>query len=181
MIRYSYRLFIRLFIPFFTLILAACAHTPPSPPLEGRKPMTLASAFQGTVVGNGVFRVPLTGLERRFHAVLRGQLRGNTLTVVEDFVYEDGEKERLTWRFTRTSPSTWTGIREDTVGVANVVEDGQEVRLTYTADIRSKGSTTRLSFADVLTQRKDGTILNEAIATRFGVPIGNIYLEMKRR
>jgi hypothetical protein len=52
---------------------------------------------------------------------------------------------------------------------------------TYTADIRSKGSTTRLSFADVLTQRQDGTILNEAIATRFGIPIGNIYLEMRRR
>ncbi len=162
-----------------TTLITACARIPEMPQGELTKPMTLASAFEGRVVGKGVFRVPITGYERPFRAVLNGTLKGTMLTVVEDFEYDDGEKDRLTWKFTRTSPNTWTGVREDTVGVAQVVEDGQNVRLEYTADIRSNGSTTRLSFADVLYLRTDGTIINKAIARRFGVPIGTIHLEMR--
>ncbi len=167
-------------VSLFTPLFVACARTPERSSTEAVKPMTLSSAFTGRVKGQGVFRVPITGYERRFSAVLNGTLKGDQLTVVEDFVYEDGEKDRLTWRFTRTSSTTWTGIREDTVGVAKVVENGDDVRLEYTADIRSGGSTTRLGFADVLYQRPDGTIVNKAIATRFGIPIGTIHLEMTR-
>lgn len=162
------------------LALSGCA-TVPASPTEPRMPVTLVDAFGGRTTGRGVFVSPLTNTERRFTAELDGRLRGDTLTVVEDFVYDDGWEERLTWVFMRTGPGRWTGRRDDTVGDAVVEELGDEIRLSYEVDFRSPGGTTRLGFADVIWRRPDGVIVNEAIVTRLGLPVGRVRFELTRR
>lgn len=157
-----------------SLALAGCAAVPKAPDIVGT-PITMESAFVGDRTGVGHFRVWLTGDERRFTARLRGSATGapgaRVLTVVEDFTYDDGQKDRLTWVFRQTGPGRWTGKREDTVGEAEVVEDGGIIRLRYTADFRSLSGVTRLGFQDVLSGQPDGSILNDAIVTRAGVPV----------
>lgn len=158
--------------------LAACTRVPKSP--EGpRDPITLDQAFAGKSIGAGVFRVDLTGVERRFKARLDGRVDGDRLTVVEDFFYDDGEQNRLTWVFDRAGPGRWTGRREDTVGVANVVETENEIRLSYLADFRSGDDVTRLGFEDVIYFDPDGRVINDAIVTRFGIPVGRVRFEMQ--
>lgn len=165
------------------LALVGCATVPPSPTGPTRA-LSLIDAFVGRTVGRGVFSVPIAGIERGFDARLHGTVgtvRGaETLSVVEDFSYDDGETDRLTWVFTRTGPDTWSGAREDTVGTASVVETGTEVRLTYLADVVSRGETTRLGFSDVIYRRADGLVINEAVVTRFGLPIGTVMFELRR-
>lgn len=161
------------------LALAGCATAPASPTIPVR-PITLVDAFQGRTVGTGVFRVPITGLTRRFRADLVGTTGPETLTVVEDFFFDDGETDRLTWRFRRIAPGQWIGSREDTVGTASVRELGNEVRLDYLADVRSKGSVTRLGFNDVIYRRADGVIINEAVVTSLGLAIGSVLFEIRR-
>ena len=161
-----------------SLALAACSRVPVSP--DGpRDPITLDQAFSGESVGAGVFRVTLTGTERRFTAHLDGRLDGDRLTVVEDFFYDDGEQNRLTWVFDRAGPGRWTGRRDDTVGVADVVETGDEIRLSYLADFRSGKDVTRLGFEDVIYFDRDGRVVNDAIVTRLGIPVGRVRFEMK--
>lgn len=159
--------------------LSGCA-TMPSAPSTATKPLTLVEAFRGRTRGVGVFRVPIAGVERKFTALLNGRATANTLTVVEDFIFEDGEKDRLTWRFARTSPTTWTGKREDTVGEAIVRELGSEIRLDYVADVRSRGKVTRLGFSDVIYRASDDLIINDAVVTSFGLPIGSVRFELRR-
>ncbi|MEM7438633.1 MAG: DUF3833 family protein [Pseudomonadota bacterium] len=160
------------------IALSGCARVPASPkgPL---KPITLDRAFSGWANGAGVFKVDLTGSERRFTARLNGQLKGDRLTVVEDFVYDDGEENRLTWVFNRAGPGRWTGKREDTVGLAQVVETGGEIRLSYLADFRSGEDITRLGFEDVIYFGANGRVINDAIVTRFGLPVGRVRFEMQ--
>ncbi len=164
------------------LVVAGCATVPPSPQGDVRS-ISLVDAFQGRTVGRGLFSVPIAGIERGFDARLLGTVRRRggveTLTVVEDFFFDDGETDRLTWVFARTGSDSWTGVREDTVGTASVVETGDEVRLTYVADVESRGETTRLGFADVIYRRADGVVINEAVVTRFGFPIGTVLFELR--
>lgn len=158
--------------------VGACARAPASP--EGPlAPITLDKAFVGKATGAGVFRVSLTGSERRFTARLDGRLVGDRLTVVEDFFFDDGEENRLTWVFDRAGAGEWTGRREDTVGIANVVETGQEVRLSYLADFRSGADVARLGFEDVIYYGPDGRVINDAIVTRLGIPVGRVRFEMQ--
>jgi hypothetical protein len=107
-------------------------------------------------------------------------LVGDRLTVVEDFLYDDGEENRLTWVFDRAGPGRWTGRREDTVGVAEVVELGNEIRLSYIADFRAGEDVTRLGFEDVIYFGPDGRLINDAIVTRFGLPVGRVRFEMRQ-
>lgn len=161
------------------LALGGCATVPRSP--EGpTRPITLDTAFRGRLAGNGVFRVSLTGSERRFRADLDARLQGDRLTVVEDFFYDDGEENRLTWVFDRTGDRRWTGRRDDTVGHAEVRELGHEIRLAYTADFESGGAVTRLGFEDVIYFGPEGQVINDAIVTRWGLPVGTVRFEMVR-
>lgn len=169
----------RLFLLGAPLALTACARTPASPP-PPLQPITLEEAFVGRARGAGLFRVGLTGQERRFTALLNGRLEGDRLTVVEDFVYDDGDENRLTWVFDRAGPGRWTGRREDTVGLAEVVETGTEIRLTYTADFQSPEGVTRLGFADVIYFAPDGRLINDAVVTRWGLPVATVRFEMVR-
>jgi len=157
-----------------SLALTGCASAPKGPETVGT-PITLESAFVGDQTGVGHFRVWLTGDERRFTARLRGKATGpkgaRLLTVVEDFTYDDGQKDRLTWVFSQTGPDRWSGRREDTVGEAEVIEAGGIIRLRYIADFRSLSGVTRLGFQDVLSRQPDGRILNDAIVSRGGIPV----------
>ena len=105
---------------------------------------------------------------------VKGQAGARTLTVTEDFVYEDGQKDRLTWVFVETGPGTWSGKREDTVGEATVIEADGQIRLTYTADFRSLTDVTRLGFSDLIYGRPDGTIINDGIVSRAGFPVASV-------
>lgn len=159
------------------LVLVGCATTPATPIVPTR-PVTLVSAFQGRRVGTGQFRVWLTGSERRFQARLDGRVTREAgqrvLTVVEDFAYDDGQRDRLTWVFRETGAGRWSGKREDTVGEANVIEENGQIRLSYIADFKSLAGTTRLGFSDLIYERADGTLVNDGIVTRAGIPVAAV-------
>lgn len=163
--------------------LAACSATP-APPTEPGPPITLVSAFQGRTTGRGHFRVWLTGDERRFTARLHGAVSGRdgarTLTVVEDFAYDDGQQDRLTWVFRETGPGRWTGKREDTVGAASVIEEAGRIRLSYVADFKSPSGINRLGFQDILYARPDGTIVNDAVVTKAGIAVASVRFLIQR-
>jgi hypothetical protein len=163
--------------------LAGCASAP-ARPTDMTRPVTLISAFEGKTTGAGHFRVWLTGDERRFTALLHGTVTTHQgrdrLTVVEDFLYDDGQKDRLTWVFDRIAPDRWEGTREDTVGIAQVVEKDGQITLTYTADFKSADAVTRLGFADLIYGLADGPIINDAVVTRSGVPVAAVQFVLTR-
>jgi hypothetical protein len=163
--------------------LACLGLAAPASAATQKPPLVLERALTGTWVGDGVFRVPVAGVNRGFRVTMNGKwdARRQTLTLREDFVFADGEKQTLTWRFIRTGPGTYQGFREDVRGPARVFQDGNDVRLRYTADIASGGTTRRLTFSDTLAWKPDGSILNTATVFLWGLPIGSVELVLKRR
>jgi len=177
------RLFLAGGIVLGGLALTSCASRPAAPKAPAA-PLTLVDAFSGRATGVGEFKVWLTGDERRFTALLNGTVTGQTgarrLTVVEDFIYDDGDKNRLTWVFDEVGAGRWSGKREDTVGVAEVIEKDGVIRLTYTADFVSPSGTTRLGFSDVIYDAGGGLMINDAIVTRWGLPVAKVQFKIQR-
>jgi len=158
-------------------LLGGCASPPRIPVQPAEPPLVMEEFFAGVSDGDGVFVNSWTGTERRFQVVIAGFWDGKELTLVEDFDYADGEKDRKTWRLQSHGPGTFTGTREDVVGQARVWTEDRRVRLEYSVELA--GWT--VDFADILVLRADRTLLNRATVAKWGLRIGSVELVLRKR
>lgn len=162
------------------LAAPACATRPPTPAAASERAFVLERDLVGRSIARGEFRA-ITGTRRGFTAELNGAWDGETLTLVEDFAYDDGERDRKTWRLRRTAPGRFVGTREDVVGEAIGFQDGAVFRLEYDVILPSEnGRGRKVRFRDVLALRSDGDILNNATVGWFGLRVGAVSLVIER-
>lgn len=160
-------------------VLAGCATAPDFPPAPAQQTLVLEKNLVGKSIAQGVFVNSLTGDETRFTAEINGQWANNVLTLVEDFTYTDGTKERKTWRLTKTGEGKFSGTREDVIGEANVFQDGPGVRLDYEVTLTTGIGAIDVRFRDLLLLNADGSIANTATVSKYGLRIGRVVLTMQ--
>jgi hypothetical protein len=141
--------------------------------------LVLEDWFRGRTTARGSFFNAIDGSRRDLVVDLVGtwDKRTQTLTLVEDFFYSDGERDRKTWRFTKTGPGTYVGRREDVIGTARIFTDSAgKVRLQYKAMVGGR----TLAFDDTLALRTDGTVLNTASVSYLFISVGRVELVFNR-
>ena len=159
--------------------LAACAHQPDlAEPPPGKK-LVLEKALAGRTLGEGAFINSFTGGETKFSVVIDGTWDGNILTLVEDFTYTNGTKERKSWRLTKTADGVFSGTREDVIDTAAVYQDGPGVRLDYTVTLTTGLGEINVRFQDLLYLNADGTIANKAVVSKWGLRVGRVDITMR--
>ena len=161
--------------------LGACATAPAPPPEAAGSRFVLEEDLVGHTIGRGRFST-ITGVDRGFTAYLEGTWDGTTLTLVEDFAFDDGEKDRKTWRLTRTPTGEFQGTREDVVGLARGFTDGGVFRLEYAMRVPGEDGKPgpKLRFRDVLAKLPDGRVINNATVGWWGLKVGQVSLEIAR-
>lgn len=163
------------------LLLPACATRPGFDAMPDARGIVLERDFPGRSYAKGTFTNRLTGATRGLTVVLDGRVRGDTLTLREAFSYSDGERDVKTWVFRRTGPGSYVGTREDVVGEAAISSEAGGVRLSYEVDLPTGSGPVRVRFEDVIERNPQGVIVNRAIVSKFGVPIGDVDLLFARR
>ncbi|WP_422000487.1 DUF3833 family protein [Reyranella sp.] len=158
-------------------LLGGCALQPTVEQGATDPPLALEAFFPGVSTGDGVFVNTWTGAERRFRVRIDGAWDGTTLTLAEDFDYDDGERDRKTWRLRRLADGSFSGTREDVVGQARIWTEGRVVRLQY--KVKLAGWT--LGFSDVLALRPDGTLINRATVGKWGIRLGRVELVLRKQ
>ncbi len=143
------------------------------------EPFLFEDYFRGHTVAEGSFRA-INGVSRKFTVDLNGRWNGRTLTLVEDFAYDDGERDRKTWRFTKTSPTTYVGTREDVVGETLVTIRGDTARFSYKVYLEPDTQENLVMFYDRMTLRDDGTVINRALVTKWGLPVAWTKVDFRR-
>ncbi len=164
----------------FALTLSACANRPALPPETTGDTFIIERDLLGTQTATGTFKT-ITGVNREFTATLQGSWDGTTFTLLEDFKFADGEKDRKTWQLTRTAPGQYTGTREDVVGLAKGYQDGRAFRLEYDMRLPSEnGKGRKVQFKDVMVFTEQGNVLNKATVGWLGFRVGSVSLEIKQ-
>jgi len=162
-----------------TLLATACASRPPVPDGTGAGAFQIERDLVGEHIARGEFRT-ITGVRRSFTARLNGSWDGSRLTLVEDFEFDDGERDRKTWQLDRTGPGTYSGTREDVVGTARGFQDGNVFRLEYDIVLPSeKGTGRKVRFRDVLALADDDTVVNDATIGWLGFRVGSVNLTIR--
>lgn len=145
----------------------------------GAGEFSLEGYFAGRTSAVGSFRA-INGVKRAFTVELLGKWNGRTLTLVEDFAYADGERDRKTWRFEKIAPNQYRGTREDVVGDTLVTITGNTARFTYLVDLDPARKRNRVRFHDTMTLQDGGRLINNATVTKFGLPVAWTRVEFSR-
>ncbi|WP_224813521.1 DUF3833 domain-containing protein [Hasllibacter sp. MH4015] len=161
--------------------LAACGR--PSlgdPTLSGRQ-LNLEEFFDGRLTAYGQFQDVFGEVRRRFEVDIRGTWDGQTLRLVEDFVYDDGSTEQRIWTLQQTGNGGWQGTAPGVIGVATGQEVGDTFNWTYTIDLPLPDrDPLRVTFDDWMWLLSEDRVLNRAYMSRFGVPIGEVIITFER-
>lgn len=169
-----------------TLFIAACTGKPSldDSSLSDRQ-LNLEEFFAGETVAKGQFQDIFGTVRRSFDVTIDGQWDGETLTLTEDFVYEDGSTERRVWSLVKTGPDTWEGTAAGVIGTATGEEKGDRFNWRYTIDLpipTADGTTDtmRVSFDDWMWLMSDDRLLNRAYMQRYGLDIGEVIIWFER-
>ena len=148
-------------------------------PARAAETLSLERYFSGKTMATGSFSA-INGVKRDFKVVLTGRVKGKVLTLREDFIYADGEKDRKTWIFERTGPKTYRGTREDVVGDTTVTIEGRTARFTYLVDIDPSPKKNVVRFHDRMVLKPGGKLENRALVTKFGLPVAWTRVDFTR-
>ena len=164
------------------LILSACAGKPSfdDPSLGGPK-LNLEEYFDGPVVAYGQFQDVFGKVRRKFEVDITSMWDGETLTLTEDFTYEDQTIEQRVWVLTKTGDDTWTGTAGGVLGQAVGVEQGDRFNWKYRIDLPVPDGTLRVRFDDWMWRLDERRVLNRAYMYKAGVLIGEVIIFFEKR
>jgi hypothetical protein len=164
------------------IVLSGCVGKPAldDDRLSGRE-FNLEEFFGGRVVAQGQFQDVFGTVRRRFDVEINGTWDGRTLTLVEDFIYEDSSTEQRIWTLTKTGEQSWEGTAPGVIGTASGEERGDTFNWRYQIDLPVPDGTLRVRFDDWMWQLNENRVLNRAYMKKYGVDIGEVIISFEKQ
>lgn len=161
-------------------ILTGCSGMKPED-FAGREPRFLIEDyFAGKTRAWGIFQDRFGTLRRQFVVDIDGSWDGETLTLVEDFVYDDGETEQRTWTIRKTGPHSYEGRADGVIGVATGESYGNVLNWRYGFALKVGDSTWNVRFDDWMFLQDNGVMINRAEVTKFGIELGEVTIAFSK-
>ena len=145
--------------------------------------LDLFSFFEGNTVAYGIFEDRFGNLKRQFRVNISGTIVNETLTLDEDFLYDDGEKDKRIWKIkkiTEEDKITYEGQAEDIEGTATGSISGNTLNWSYDIYLNIKGSNIKVHFNDWIYKQSENLAINRAYVSKFGINIGSVTLVFLR-
>lgn len=140
----------------------------------------MTAFFLGRVSGNGVFEDRSGRPRRTFMLAITGRLEGAALVLDEDFTYDDGARERRTWRFERDGPTAFKASAADCVGPAIGEITPGRWRMRYGFMLRLRNRLVPVDFDDRLYVVGPRIAINRATMRKWGIKLGTVLIVYER-
>lgn len=137
----------------------------------------LQNFFDKPVMGWGVFHSRFNYADRHFEVCMNGDWNENGGILYEDFVWNDGTKEKREWQldFTDKKAQKFTAKAHDIIETGYGQIHHNAMRMLYTMDVvRQNGQNIALDIDDRLYRVRDNVIMNKTIIKKFGLMVGNL-------
>ena len=160
--------------------LAACAGPAPAAPAAAQTGFDFRQYFDGTVLGHGLVSDRGGKMLRRFVVTMQCQWSGDTGTLNEDFVYDDGERQHRVWQVRMLPDGRYTARAADVVGEASGGPAGAAFNWRYTLKLPVRGSVYEVQFDDWMYRIDERIVINKVVMTKFGIRVGDLTLSFSR-
>jgi hypothetical protein len=136
--------------------------------------------FPGRTRAWGIFQDRFGRLRRQFTVDIDGTWDGEILTLVEDFIYDDGKTEQRTWTIRRNGTQGYKGTAEGVIGAAEGKCCGNALNWRYRFALRIGTRTWNVAFDDWMFLQEDGVMINRAAVSKFGVELGEVTIAFRK-
>ncbi|WP_305418874.1 DUF3833 domain-containing protein [Photobacterium leiognathi] len=137
--------------------------------------------FEGNITAWGMLQDYKGKQTRRFTVDIVGTIENNTLTLTEDFVFDDGETQQRIWVINKLPDGRYSGKADDVIGEAQGVESGNALQWQYTLAIPVDDSVYNIKFNDWMYRQDEKHVFNIATMTKFGFEVGKVTLFFQKR
>jgi hypothetical protein len=161
-------------------VLSACSTMKIDDFRATEPPFILEDYFQGEVRASGLFEDRFGNVRREFVVDIAGTWDGTTLVLNEEFLYSDGETETRVWSITRTGPNDYIGKTQQAIGEAVGKRAGNAFNWQYDFKLQIGDDNWKVHFDDWMFLQPNGTLLNKATVTRWGLKIGTVFLSFQK-
>lgn len=170
------RMMRRLLLLLLSILVVGCSTMKPQDFANTTPELDLFNYFEGNTRAWGIFQTRGGVIKRQFVVDILGTIEGNTLTLIEDFNYADGEQSQRIWKITRINEHSYEGEAADVVGKAQGLSYGQALNWKYRLKLPYKGKSIEVAFDDWMVLQPGGVLINRAEVTKFGIRIGEVTL-----
>lgn len=167
------------------ITLSACAAQSIKDVSDRAPTLDLEAFFDGDVIAYGIFEDYTQSLKRQFRVNILGTVAGDTLTLEEDFLYDDGETQRRVWVIQNLGQSEegvtlYEGRADDINGVARGEVAGNALHWRYSLALPVGDTSYDITFDDWIYQQDEHVAINRARLTKFGFEVGSVTLVFLR-
>lgn len=113
---------------------------------------------------------------RRFNVEIQGNVVGNTLTLQEKFVYDNGERQTRIWRIIKNEDGSYQGTAGDIIGVARGNTAGNAFNWRYDMNVNTERGKVKLHFDDWLYRQDENHLFNVTSLRKFGLEVAKVTL-----
>ena len=167
-----------------SLVIVACATGCSGVTVDqfsnAERTLALEEYFLGHTRAWGLFEDRFGNVRREFVVDIEGKWDGKLLTLKEDFVYSDGERESRVWTLEKTGDDTWSGTTDNVVGLATGRTAGNAFNWTYDFNLKVDDSVWKVHFNDWMFLQPNGVLLNKATITRWGLKLGTVFISFSK-
>lgn len=166
-------------IIFLCFFLGACSTSIDE--YAGTEPkFDMREFFDGKTVAHGILQDFSGKVIRTFRVDIDGKFDGNKGVLDEDFIFDDGEKDKRIWYIEFLDDNNFIANADDAVGEARGKQVGRALNMKYVLRIPYKDSTLDVTLDDWMFKIDDNNLMNVSYMSKFGVPVGTITIYFKK-
>ncbi len=142
--------------------------------------LVLEEYFEGKTTAYGLFEDRFGKVRRQFKVDIIGEVDGSRLTLTENFVYDDGERDTRVWEIDILGNGQYRGTAGDVPVPAVGQVSGNAFNWKYKVDLKVGDSVWNVGFNDWMFLMDDDVLLNRAYVTRYGIEIGQVTIAFRK-
>lgn len=142
--------------------------------------LDLKTFFNGELIAFGMLQNRSGVMTRRFTATIDASWEGDQGTLVEEFLFDDGEIQYRTWNLTDLGNNNYRGVAADVIGEAEGSIVGSVFQWQYTLDVPYGDGTIAVNLDDWLYLIDENHLINKTKLSKFGFKVGELTLVIQK-
>ena len=164
----------------FSILLVGCSSQDINDYAGTSPEFSMKAFFQDDLKAEGIVKDFNGTVVRTFTVDLQANWNGDTLTLDEQFLFNDGEEQERTWVIQDLGDNSYTGTASDILDTAYGKSAGNALNWKYSMILKVDDSEYEVEFDDWIYQISDSVVINQTEIYKWGIQVGEVVLVIRK-